>query len=209
MAAPPRPPAPTPRVPKLGDALPSSGGWVALGLGRGLLAALGWRIEGNLPDVSRAVIIVAPHTSNWDFVVGIAAKLALGLRASWLGKHTLFRAPLGGMMRRLGGIPVDRSRSQDVVAQCVERFRGTAPLVLGLSPEGTRKAVPRWKLGFYHIAHGANVPIVPVAFDWSRRTLVVGPTTTPGRDMTADLEELARFFEVGRGRRGEVTPPPQ
>jgi 1-acyl-sn-glycerol-3-phosphate acyltransferase len=174
-----------------------------------VLRLLGWRIEGNLPDVSKAVVIVAPHTTNWDFIVGIAAKFALGLQASWLGKHTLFRAPFGGLMRWLGGLPVDRSRPHDVVAQSVEQFAARDRLVLGISPEGTRKPVPRWRTGFYHIAAGAQVPIVPVAFDWSRRTLDIGPTVLPGGDMDADLAALDAFFAPARGRRGERTPPPQ
>ena len=165
-------------------------------------------MDGTLPDLPKAVIIVAPHTTNWDFVVGIAAKFALGLRASWLGKHTLFRAPFGRFMRSLGGIPVDRSHPADVVAQSVQRFAEVDRMVLGISPEGTRKTVPRWKTGFYHIARGAGVPIIPVAFDWSRRVLVVGAPVSPGEDMNADLQALARFFDAARGRRGERTPPP-
>ncbi|OYV71539.1 MAG: acyltransferase, partial [Deltaproteobacteria bacterium 21-66-5] len=136
-----------------------------------MLAMLGWRVQGNLPDVGRAVIIVAPHTSNWDFVIGIAAKLGMGLQASWLGKHTLFRGPADRFMRRLGGIPVDRSRPQDAVAQAVAGFAASERMVLGLAPEGTRKAVPRWRSGYYHIAQGAGVPIVPVALDWPSRSL--------------------------------------
>ncbi len=196
------------RVPALGNALPRSGGPISRTLGRWWLAWLGWRMEGTLPDIGKAVIIVAPHTTNWDFVVGIAAKFALGLRASWLGKHTLFRAPFGGLMRWLGGIPVDRARPNDVVAQSVQRFAEVERMVLGISPEGTRKAVPRWKTGFYHIARGAGVPIIPVAFDWAHRVLLVGPALAPGDDMEADLQALGRFFEAARGRRGELTPPP-
>ncbi len=198
----------SPRVPALGHALPQSGGRVSHALGRWALAWLGWRVEGTLPDVAKAVIIVAPHTTNWDFVVGIAAKFALGLRASWLGKHTLFRAPFGALMRWLGGIPVDRSRPNDVVAQSVQQFAEMDRMVLGISPEGTRKAVTRWKTGFYHIARGAGVPIIPVAFDWSRHRLVIGPALSPGDDMDADLQALGRFFDAARGRRGERTPPP-
>lgn len=198
-----------PRVPVLGDALPRSGGPVTRTLGRWLLAALGWRIEGNFPNVAKAVIIVAPHTTNWDFVVGIAAKFALGLRASWLGKHTLFRPPFRRFMGALGGIPVDRSQPGDVVAQSVARFADADRMVLGLSPEGTRRAVPRWRLGFYHIARGAHVPVVPVAFDWSRHVLAVGATVTPGNDMADDLRRLEEVFASARGKRGERTPPPQ
>ena len=195
-------------MPTLPPALPQSGGPFARGFGRAMLALLGWHIEGNLPDVRRAVIIIAPHTSNWDFVIGIAAKLALGLHASWLGKHTLFRGPFGWFMRRLGGIPVDRAHPQDVVSQTVARFAAADRMVLGLSPEGTRKAVARWRSGFYHIARGANVPIVPVALHWPTRALVVGPPVAPTERMEADLAALGAFYAPWRGRRGEPTPPP-
>jgi 1-acyl-sn-glycerol-3-phosphate acyltransferase len=197
------------RVPPLGYALPRSGGPISRAAGRWALALVGWRIEGELPDVPRAVIIIAPHTSNWDFVVAIAAKLGLGLRAAWLGKDSLFHPPLGGLMRRLGGIPVDRARPHDVVAASVARFAATERLVLGLAPEGTRKSVGRWRTGFYHIARGAGVPIVPVAVDWSRRALAIGPSLVPGNDMGADLAALGAFFAPARGRRGERPTPPQ
>lgn len=197
-----------PRVPTLPPAIPRAGGPISRAVGRGVLALLGWRVQGNLPDVRQAVIIVAPHTSNWDFVIGIAAKLGMGLHASWLGKHTLFRGPFGWFMRRLGGIPVDRTHSQDAVSQAVARFAESDQMVLGLAPEGTRKAVPRWRSGYYHIAHGAAVPIIPVALDWPTRALVVGPPVHPSDDMRADLAALGAFYAPWRGRRGEVTPPP-
>jgi 1-acyl-sn-glycerol-3-phosphate acyltransferase len=177
-------------------------------VGRGLLALLGWHVDGNLPDLRKAVVIVAPHTSNWDFVLGIAAKLAFGLHASWLGKDSLFRGPFAWFMRRMGGIPVDRSRPQDVVSQSVARFAASERMVLGLSPEGTRKAVARWRSGFYHIARGAGVPIVPVALDWPSRSLVVGPPVQTSADMEADMAALGAFYAPWRGRRGESTPPP-
>lgn len=197
------------RVPQAGNALPRSGGALSRALGRLVLRLIGWRVEGTLPDVHKAVVIIAPHTSNWDFVVGIAAKFALGLRATWLGKHTLFRPPLGSIMRWLGGTPVNRSQPQDVVARSVELFAERDRMVLGVSPEGTRRAVPKWRMGFYHIAHGAAVPIVPVAFDWSRKTLAIGPARVPTDDMDADLAALAAHFATARGRHGEATPPPQ
>lgn len=190
----------------LGDALPKSGGPLSRAFGRGLLRLIRWRVEGDLPNIPKCVIIVAPHTTNWDFVVGIAAKIALGLRAEWLGKHTLFRPPFGALMRWLGGIPVHRDQPQDVVAASVRRFAECDRLVLGLSPEGTRKTVTRWRSGYYHIAEGARVPIVPVAFDWSRRTLAIGPLVTPSGDMNADLGVLDAFYAPARGRRGERTP---
>ena len=173
------------------------------------MALLGWRFEGELPNVRKGVIIVAPHTSNWDWVVGIAGKLALGLDANWLGKHTIFRGPLGALMGWLGGIPVDRTSSHDVVAQCVTQFNARERMMLGLAPEGTRKAVTRWKTGFYHIARGADVPIVPVSFDWTRKAITIGPPLVPSGDMDADLAVFSAFFLPARGRRGEITPPPR
>lgn len=162
---------------------------------------MGWRIEGVIPDVPKFVIIVAPHTSNWDFVIGVAAKLALGLRVLFLGKDTLFRFPLGIFMRALGGIPVDRDSSHDVVSYVVTQFARRERLILGLAPEGTRKRVERWRTGFYHIAHGAGVPILPVALDWGSHVVRIGaPFTTTG-DADADVRALQGRFAGVNGRR--------
>lgn len=142
------------------------------------------------------VIIAAPHTTNWDFVVGIAGKLALGLRILWLGKDSLFRFPLGAIMRCLGGLPVDRTSSHDVVGTIVREFEARESLILALAPEGTRGRVERWRTGFYHIARGARVPIVTVALNWQTRALQLGaPFTTTG-DVDADLQELRRRLDV-------------
>lgn len=162
---------------------------------------MGWRIEGEIPNRSKMVLIAAPHTSNWDFIVGIAAKLALELQVLWLGKHTLFVPPLGTLLRALGGIPVDRSTSNDVVGGIVEEFSRREKLVIGIAPEGTRKRVERWRTGFYHIAHTAHAPIVPVALNWGARAVQIGaPFDTTG-DVDRDLAELQRRFAGVRGRR--------
>lgn len=166
-----------------------------------MLTLLGWRIEGVIPDVPKLVLIAAPHTSNWDFVVGIAAKLALRLRVMWLGKDSLFRAPFGGILRALGGVPVDRKASHDVVRQVIDEFARNERMILGLAPEGTRKPVTRWRTGFYHIAHGAGVPIVPVALNWGARALQIGPPFTTTGDVEADVEALRRRLSGVRGRR--------
>lgn len=169
-----------------------------------MLGGLGWRIEGEVPDLPRLVIIAAPHSSNWDFVVGIAAKLALGLRVLWLGKDTLFRGPLGFVMRSLGGMPVDRSTSRDVVSGIVEEFARQQRLVLALAPEGTRKQVERWRTGFYHIAHGARVPIVPVALNWGAHAVQIGaPFRTTG-NLEEDLLTLRARFDGVSGRKPRV-----
>jgi 1-acyl-sn-glycerol-3-phosphate acyltransferase len=188
------------RLPSLGARLPRAGGIVSRALGRWALALAGWHVDGDIPDLPKLVIIAAPHTSNWDFVVGIAAKLALGLGVHWLGKDALFRAPLGPIMRALGGRPVDRSASHNVVNGIVGEFQRRERLVLALAPEGTRKRVTRWRTGFYHIAHGAGVPIVPVALNWPARAIQVGrPFITTG-DLESDLRELQGRFAGIHGR---------
>jgi 1-acyl-sn-glycerol-3-phosphate acyltransferase len=163
-----------------------------------------WRIDGEIPDVPKLVIIVTPHTSNWDFVVGLAAKLALGLRILFLGKDTLFRFPLGILMRALGGMPVDRAKPHDVVNQVLAEFSRRERLIVGLAPEGTRKRVERWRTGFYHIAHGANVPIMPVALDWDAHVIRIDtPFVTTG-NLDADVLDLQRRFSGVRGKRPEA-----
>lgn len=147
------------------------------------------------------VILVAPHSSNWDFVVGVAAKLAMRLRVTYLGKDTLFRFPLGILMRSLGGIPVDRSHANEVVSAVVARFAREQRMLLAVAPEGTRRRVERWRSGFYHIARGARVPILPVALNWRTRSLTIGPLFSPGGDMDRDVDALRRFFLTTGARR--------
>ena len=170
-------------------------------LARWALRMWRWRSTGSLPDAGKVVAILAPHTSNWDFVAGALAMLALGLRVTFLGKHTVFRGPLGGLMRWLGGVPVDRTASGGVVAQVVDRFRTSDRMVLALSPEGTRSRVERWHTGFWHIARGAGVPIVPVALDWGTRTLRFFPPFETTDDQAADIAALQGLFAGIRGRR--------
>jgi 1-acyl-sn-glycerol-3-phosphate acyltransferase len=185
----------------MGSQIPRSGGPISRTLGRLTLRALGWHIEGGIPDVPKLVIIAAPHTSNWDFVVGIAAKLALGIEVLWLGKDSLFRWPLGTLMRGLGGVPVDRSASHDVVKTVIGEFARRDRMILGLAPEGTRKRVERWRTGFYHIAHGAGVPVLPVALDWDARAIRIGTGFDTTGDLDTDLQALRSRFDGVRGRR--------
>ena len=189
------------RLPVLGPELPRAGGPISRALERWTLWLLGWRVEGTIPNVRKLVIIAAPHTSNWDFVVGIAAKLALGLEVRFLAKDTLFRFPLGALMRVCGGVPVDRFARHDVVKTILDEFARRDRMVLGVAPEGTRKRVQHWRTGFYHIAHGAGVPIVPVALNFGERAVQIGaPFDTTG-DMDGDVRELRRRFDGVRGKR--------
>jgi 1-acyl-sn-glycerol-3-phosphate acyltransferase len=187
-------------TPPLGPAVPSRGNWLSRAAGRAFLALLGWRFEGEVPNLPRVVLIVAPHTSNWDFPVGIAAMLALGLDARWIGKDSLFRPPLGLLLRLLGGTPVDRSAAEGVVAEAVRRLRTEDRLCLTLSPEGTRRKVERWKTGFHRMARQAGVPVWPVALDYSRRTVALLPVFTPTDDLEADLRALRSLFTPAMAR---------
>jgi 1-acyl-sn-glycerol-3-phosphate acyltransferase len=167
---------------------------------RGLMRLAGWRVEGSLPDCPRFVLIVAPHTSNWDFLVGIMAMFATGLRLSWLGKHTIFRLPFTPVLRWLGGEPVDRAAAQGTVEAAIQRFGSRPRWVLGLAPEGTRRRGKGWKMGFHRIAVGAGVPILPVWIDYRRRVLGLGTLFTPGADAASDLARLGTVYRKEMAR---------
>lgn len=160
-----------------------------------LMRLTGWKFTGeNFPDLRKFVVIVAPHTSNWDFPLGIMAKFSVGIRGTFLGKDTLFRFPLGIVMRWLGGFPVDRTSKSDVVTQTVELVQKADRVIIALSPEGTRKATPRWRSGFWWIAHKAQIPIVPVAFDFPNRAVHIFPPFTTTGDADADIAALRRLY---------------
>ena len=178
---------------------PRRGNAFSRGLGRALLGLAGWRIAGAFPALPKFVLIVAPHTSNWDFFIGVAGMLATGLRANWLGKHTIFRFPITPVLRWLGGEPVDRSAPQGIVAAAVAHFRHRAQWVLALSPEGTRRGVA-WKTGFHRIAMGADVPIVPVWFDYRSRTIGIGAPVALRGDESVDIARLRALYHRDMAR---------
>ncbi len=174
-------------------------------IARVAMTATGWRFDGAVPDLPKALLVVAPHTSNWDFPVGVMAMFGHDLRISWLGKHTLFRWPLGTLMRMLGGIPVRRGEGSGTVAEAIASFGERKQLLLALAPEGTRQAVAGWKQGFSLIAAGAGVPVVPVAFDWGRRVVRLGPAFAMTGEPAADESTLRRWFAGTVARRPERT----
>jgi 1-acyl-sn-glycerol-3-phosphate acyltransferase len=182
------------QIPEPGPSLPRRGGPIRAAIGRGILRLTGWRIDPSLPDLPKFVVIAAPHSSNWDFIIGIGFVFALRLDVRFLGKAELFRWPLGVLMRWLGGMAVDRERPQGMVEQTIELFRSRPRLVVALAPEGTRKPVAKWKSGFYWIAAGAGVPIVPGFFDHRRKVVGLGPPLLPGTDAEADLAALRAFY---------------
>lgn len=159
-------------------------------LGRASMRLSGWRFVGPLPDLHKFVIVVAPHTSNWDFFAGVQAKWALGLDAHWLGKASLFVGPVGSVLRSMGGRPVNRESAEGVVGDVAATLASESQFVLALAPEGTRRPVSEWKTGFYRIAMAARVPIVPVALDWSRREVIIYPPFNPSGALDRDLEFL-------------------
>lgn len=182
-------------VPVVTDNVAQRGNVLMRWLMIGLMRLSGWRFTGaGFPDARKFVLIVAPHTSNWDFIVGIRAMYALGIRGTFLGKDTLFKFPLGVLMRFLGGFPVDRSARSDVVTQTVELVERSDRIIIVLSPEGTRKLTPRWRSGFYWIAQKSGMPILPIAFDYSRKAIHVLPLFEPTGDQDADIVALRSSF---------------
>jgi 1-acyl-sn-glycerol-3-phosphate acyltransferase len=175
-------------------------------LGRTVLRLGGWRMEGAFPDIPRLVLIGAPHSSNWDGVWGLGAKLGLGLDIRILGKDSLFRVPLLGLvLRRMGIIPVNRSASHGVVEQSVELLCSHPTFWYGLAPEGTRKPVERWKTGFWKIAKAAGVPVLPAYFHYGRKVVGVGPLFELGDDMDADIARIQAWYRrVSNGRNHDV-----
>lgn len=165
-----------------------------------LLRLTGWRTHNAPPDIPKYVIAGAPHTSNWDFVYAIAFAFVFKIRIFWMGKSSLFRFPFGPYFRWMGGIPIDRSKPHGVVAQTIEKIKNADRLILVVAPEGTRKSVPKWKTGFYHVARGANVPIVLAFLDYKKRTGGFGPVFTPTGDIDADMREIRSFFATISGR---------
>jgi len=188
-------------LPRLGALVPRRGSAAARALGRLVLRLTGWRVEGEIPDVPKFVIAVAPHTSNWDFVVGAATMFALDLRLSFIGKHTLFRWPFAGVMRWMGGIPVDRGAAHGFVGETVNAFASAEPRILAVAPQGTRTRGARFRSGFLHIAHGANVPVVLASLDYAARCLRFGPSFLPGEDVDAELARVEAFFLTVQGKK--------
>lgn len=166
------------------------GTWLA----NAILKLTGWVAEGGRPTVPRYVLIAAPHTSNWDLLYLVCMAWVFDVKIRFMAKHVLFRWPLGWFMRRLGGVPVVRHRSGNMVEQMAEVIREADELGLVIPAEGTRGYVPHWKSGFYHIAVEAQVPIVPSYLDYSRKRAGFGPPIVPSGDVRADMDQIRAFY---------------
>jgi 1-acyl-sn-glycerol-3-phosphate acyltransferase len=182
--------------------LPLRGNHFSRALATFFFKLFGWRVAGALPNIPKMVIIGAPHTSNWDFPLAMTLIFYLGVRFNWMAKKEFFVAPFSRLWLWLGGIPIDRQANNGMVGQTVQAIQERAKVVLAIAPEGTRSKVTRWRTGFYHIAHGANIPIVPVLVDYGRKTLTITDPFIPSGDVEADLPLLqARFTGiVGKNR---------
>ena len=184
----------------IGATVPRRGSQLTRGVAQLILALFGWRLEGEIPDLPNLLLVVAPHTSNWDMPLGMLVIWALGLRVYWMAKHTLFWWPAGIFLRWLGGVPVNRRASEGLVAKSVSEYEHHDKFLLTILPTGSRAKGAAWKTGFYHIAHGAEVPILPFKFDYGHRTMHFGPLFHLSDDMTADIDELQSLFDGVRGK---------
>jgi len=154
----------------------------------------GWRAQGELPPFPRMGILGASHTSNGDFLVFVGTVVAVGRQVRFIGKHSLFRWPMGGFFRALGGVPVDRSKSQDLVSQVADQFAQHDDFCLIVAAEGTRSFTTEWKRGFYHIACKAGVPIVCAGPDYPTKRGIFGPVIHPTGDFDRDMKPAFDFF---------------
>ena len=180
--------------------MPRRGNFFTRWLARCYLRITGWQAIGVITDAPKFIIIGAPHTSNWDFMIVMAAAISLNVRISWMGKQSLFEGFGGGFLRWLGGIPVDRRAPAGVVGENVRAFNELDTLVLCITPEGTRDDGGEWKTGFHWIAREANVPILLAAFDYNNKILWFGPTLTAGEDLDADMTMIKAHYAGIKGR---------
>lgn len=169
-----------------------------------ILKIAGWKMKGEFPfEAKKAVIMIAPHTSNWDYIIGRMFFFKLNVRVKFLIKKEIFVFPIGGLIKYWGGIPVDRGKSNRVVVDTVALFNKYDSLYLAVTPEGTRKLVKHWRRGFYYIALKANVPIAPSFIDYKKKEVGLMELFTPTGDYAKDLEYLQGLYKGVTARHPE------
>jgi 1-acyl-sn-glycerol-3-phosphate acyltransferase len=194
-----------PRFPAVPALAPQFAPSIAGRVCRWILARCGWRMAGELPNVAKMVVIAAPHSSNWDVVWGLLFKVGLRLDVHFIGKREAFFWPLGPLLRRFGGIAIDRKAAHGVVGAMRRQFETREGFWLAIAPEGTRKKVKEWKSGFWRIAREAGVPIQPVYFHYPERIVGFGPLFHPTDDADADMARIRAFYAPWQGKnRGTV-----
>jgi 1-acyl-sn-glycerol-3-phosphate acyltransferase len=178
----------------------SNGNALSRWIGRTVLRLGGWRMVGEWPDVPKLVVIVAPHSSGWDAVWGLAAKVGMGIGISFMGKKELFSGVLGWFLRKLGGFPVDRRAPAGIVDQVAQQICAADRMWLVLAPEGTRKPVEHWKPGFWKIARKAQVPVFCAWFHYPDKLIGLGPPVELTDNMEADLVRIRALFKDHMGK---------
>ncbi|MCD4801370.1 MAG: lysophospholipid acyltransferase family protein [Anaerolineales bacterium] len=163
-------------------------------IGLCFLKLTGWEAVGNVPDTPKFVMLLAPHTSNWDLFYILVILYSFGIKFSWFGKKEIFRWPVGGFFKWLGGIPINRGLRKNIVQQTVEIIQAREQIIVGISPEGTRSNTKYWKTGFYYIANQAQVPIVFAFLDYGRKIGGLGPSLTPTGDFEEDMKTIRHFY---------------
>lgn len=182
-------------------------GLIKYWFGRFFMAIKGWSVSGEFPADKKFVLIGAPHTSNWDFPLGLVTVFIFRLKVRWLGKDALFRGPMGIVMRALGGIAIDRSNSNGVVGQMASELKQADQLVILLAPTGTRKKMPHWKSGFYHIAHQAKVPIVCGSLDYKNKQAHIGLSFVPTGDLKKDMDKIRDYYKDIQAKYPDMATP--
>jgi 1-acyl-sn-glycerol-3-phosphate acyltransferase len=180
-------------------------------LTKAYLDSIGWTVRNDVPDdVDKFVIIAAPHTSNWDFPITMAVARQIDMKFYWVGKHTLFEpAPVGRFMKSLGGIPIDRRKSQNFVEQIAEAFDEADAMALGIAPEGTRSKREYWKSGFYYIAREAGVPIALGFLDYGKKVGGLGPLVDSSLPKKVVMDKIRDFYDGIEGHRPENYTKPR
>ena len=168
-------------------------------LGRLVLSVFGWRKAGQVPNARNIVIIAAPHTTNWDFIFLLAAAYSFGISVNWLGKDSLFRSPLGPILRFLGGVPVDRSKRNNLVQSLSAQIEHSSGIALVIPPSGTRRKTEHWKSGFYRIAEAAQIPLVCGYLDYQKKEAGLGLAFLPS-DLSQDMNRIREFYEPIAGK---------
>ena len=164
-----------------------------------------WKLNGSFPEIDKCVVIVVPHTSWVDFIMGLLIRRVLNKQFNYVGKQSLFKPPFGWYFRWMGGAPVDRSKNSDTVAAIAQIFKERKVFRLALAPEGTRKKVEQWKTGFYYIAHTAEVPVVMVAFDYGKKEIKFSKPYITSGDYEKDLPDFNSFYKGVLGLKAEYS----
>jgi 1-acyl-sn-glycerol-3-phosphate acyltransferase len=183
-------------IPNISSNIPRLGNSFSQWFGETTLKLLGWRFAGEFSASKKMVIAVAPHTSNWDFVIGIAVVFALRLKISFFGKHSIFIPPFRALLVRWGGIPIERSKSHGVVTHMIEEVKNADKMLLCVAPEGTRSRIFPWKTGFLHIAQQAEIPVFLIGLDYKHKVIQFGPVLNSSEDIHKNMQNAYDFFST-------------